>query len=188
MSGPEFARPLSYDGGRQMIGGVTRYDASEWRSFRDDPVRAATVDDLAVLSRSPRWEDRVRAEVLRRHIEVTLPDGFPCLYERADSPTRQRVLNPQPSPWVVSPDVEMLQALLPDYQRLWDSHTSQWGPESRRVFAVGLMDGLSPSGMYVPGSTPDDVIVATCLTHGLRGRAPQDLRDRYDRHVERARS
>lgn len=163
-----------------------RYDVSTPRyGFDSDPVAAAGVTELARLATSPHWQDRVRAEVLRQEVKITLPDAFPCIYETADSPTQAGLKYPRPKPWVVSPDIEMLTALLPDYQELWDSYTSQWGPGSRRLFAVGRLDGLSPRGVYRPGTTPERVIGSTMLTHtGLYGRAPERLRRMHPQHAQ----
>lgn len=153
------------------------YNLAHADSFRDDPVAQAGIDDLARLYASPHWEDRVRAELLRRRVQVTLPDQFPCIYERPDSPNNARSPKRPPFVWVVSPDIDMLARLLPDYQDLWDSYTSQWGPSSRRVFAVGRLDGLQPHRVYRPRTTPGQVMGSTMLTHeGMYGRAAERLR------------
>lgn len=167
-------------------GGESRpkYDTSQWRCFREDPVAEASAADLDRLATSPHWEDRVRAEVLRQHLRVELPAQFPCIYETSDSPRRAGAMSPSPQPWVVSPDIEMLTVLLPAYQQLWDSYTSQWGPRSRRTFTVGRLDGLSAHGVYRPGVTPDQVIAATMVIHdGMYRRAPQHLRKLHPMHA-----
>lgn len=144
---------------------------------------AEALAQAAELARSPRWEDRVHAHQIVKATEVTLPDGFPCIFETADSP-RRRGLRAEPRAWVVSPDLGLLHALLPDYQELWDAYTSQWGPDSRRVFAVGTLDGLSPARVYEPGTTVEDVIGATLQTHGheMYHRAPERLRAMHPRY------
>lgn len=146
--------------------------------FSNDMVGDAEIEDLHYLAVSPDWQDRVRAEILRRDISITLPDGFPCIYETADSPNNSKSLNPRPQPWVVSPDTEMLHRLLPDYQELWDSYTSQWGSGSRRIFAVGLLDGVAPNRVHRPGTTPETVIGSTLLTHeaAMYATAPERLK------------
>lgn len=182
---PAPPRPLVY---QPTTAGLDagRYDVSyPGREFRDDLVALAVFPDLPVLASSPHWEDRVRAEVLRQRLRVTLPDQFPCIYETADSPNQRRHPNPQPHPWVISPDLDMLTALLPDYQDLWDSYTSQWGDDSRRTFAVGRLDGLKPHGVYRPGTTPEQVIGSTMLTHErMYHRAPERLRAMHPRHAD----
>ncbi len=161
-----------------------RYDLRTGRLFAGDEVMSTPIDDMVALSRSTHWEDRVRAELLRDNYEIVLPDGFPCLFETPNSPKQSGHQHPKPKPWVVSPDIAMLEALLPDYQELWDSYTSQWGPDRRRVFAVGRLDGLSTSGIYRPGTTPEQVIGSTMLTHtDMYRRAPERLRAMHPMHA-----
>lgn len=182
---PETPRPLVYQPDTAGLD-VGRYNVNHpGREFRDDLIAASDFPDLPALASSPHWEDRVRAEVLRQRLRVSLPDQFPCIYETVDSPNRQRHLTPQPHPWVISPDLEMLTSLLPDYQELWDSYTSQWGDSARRTFAVGRLDGLKPNGVYRPGTTPEQVIGSTMLTHeDMYRRAPERLRAMHPRHAD----
>ncbi|BBX82235.1 hypothetical protein [Mycolicibacterium aubagnense] len=155
-----------------------RYDLDHFDGFSADLSDEDGVSLIAVLAASPRWEDRVRAEVLRRRSKITLPDQFPCIYQTPDSPNRAGSKNPQPTPWVVSPDIAMLTSLLPDYQELWDSYTSRWGPGARRTFAVGRLDGLPTHNVYRPGTTPAQVLHSTLLTHSaMYTRAPERLRE-----------
>lgn len=182
-------RPLGYlhtkpgiDQGRYDMGD---FELRYGKSFASDPVGSATVEDLAALMVSPNWEDRLRAEIVRARINVTLPDDFPCIYETPDSPHRSGTKDPEPNPWVVSPDIDMLTTLLPLYQELWDSYTNQWGPDSRRTFAVGRLDGLSVRGVYRPGATPEQVIGSTMLTHSrMYGTAPEHLRVMHPWHAQ----
>lgn len=161
-----------------------RYDVDEDRSFSDDPVAYATLSDIADLAASPHWEDRIRAEVLRERTKITLPDQFPCIYETADSPRKAGHKYPAPSAWVVSPDIDMLTALLPLYQEVWDAYTSQWGPNSRRTFAVGHLDGLSPRGVYLPGTTVEQVMGRTMQTHtDFYRRAPEHIKVMHPQHA-----
>jgi hypothetical protein len=161
-----------------------KYDVGQFANYRGDTVSEATVRNLADLATSEHWEDRIRAEVLRERIEIRLPDQFPCIYETADSPSRAGLAHPRPNPWVISPDIDMLHALLDDYQELWDAYTSQWGEKSRRTFAVGRLDGLKPHGVYRPGTTPEQVIGSTMLTHtDMYGRAPERLRAMHPQHA-----
>lgn len=158
-----------------------RYDLGTPRLFANDPVSELGIRDIAILSESPHWEDRIRAELIRdRRDSIALPDGFPAIYETQESPSlnRPRVLHYRPArhSWVVSPDIEMLTELLPLYQTVWDNYTSQWTPDARRTFAVGRLDGLSTHGVYMPGATPADVIAQTFLTHGdIYRRQPIEL-------------
>lgn len=162
---------------------TSKYDVSRDSWFAGDPVFAFCVDDLAVLATSDHWEDRVRAEVLRRRLTITLPDQFPCIYETSDSPNQSRHKHKRPKPWIISPDIDMLHALLPGYQELWDNYTSQWGPGSRRTFAVGRLDGMTPHGVYRPGTTPEQVIGSTMLTHSdMYRRQPERLRRMHPQH------
>ena len=157
--------------------GVRTYDTGNGKHwYRDDPVIAAAgIEELTELASSPNWQDRIRAEIVRSSTRITLPDQFPVLYERADSPNRARSGSfATENPWVISPDIDMLEELLPRYQELWDSYTSQWGPASRRVMTVGLRDGLSPYGVYRPGTTPEQVLKRTLKVHpDMRRRAPE---------------
>lgn len=122
----------------------------------------------------------MRAEVLRRHTAITLPDQFPALYERLDSPHQQGVSRSRPHAWVVSSDIAMLEELLPRYQELWDAYTAQWGPDSRRLFAVGRLDGLSPNRVYLPGTSPEQVLTQTLRTHtDMRPKAPDWARELF---------
>jgi hypothetical protein len=157
--------------------------------FNSDPVARMGVEDLAGLATSPDWEDRVRGAWLKNRLEVTLPDGFPCIYERVDSPNHLRngVPNPHAKPfaWVVSPDITMLENVLDDYQLAWDSYTSQWGPSSRRLLAVGRLDGLSAYGVFRPGTTPEQVIAKTLITHdGMYRRVPERLQAMHPQHAQ----
>lgn len=154
-----------------------KYDMTLSGVFGSDVVTDYTQHDLPRLMASDNWEDRIRAEILRSRLSPTLPDQFPCIYETADSPSHSRHLNKRPHPWVVSPDIDMLQALLPDYQELWDSYTARWGESARRTMTVGRLDGLSPRGVYRPGATPAQVIGTTMLTHtDMCAKAPERLR------------
>ena len=166
-------------------------------SFRyDGPFQAAqgagdTLFEALLLAASPHWQDRVRAEALlaAEHRPVTLPDGFPAIYEVEDSPNKARNKYRTRDPWVVSPDEAMLIELLPMYQELWDAYTAQWGPASRRVFAVGRLDGMSPRGVYRPGTTPEQVVGETMITHGdMYQRAPQHIKEMHPLHESWERS
>lgn len=162
-----------------------RYDVAATDAWGADAVTSASVDDLPRLADSPHWEDRIRAEVLRRNLAIRLPDQFPCIYETADSPTKSAHMHKRPTAWVISPDLDMLRALLDDYQELWDAYTSQWGATSRRTFAVGRLDGLTPHGVYGPGTTPEQVIGATMLTHSdMYARATERLRAMHPLHAQ----
>lgn len=137
---------------------------------------------VALLSFSPHWEDRIRAAALRGSIrdEVTMPDGFPCIYEPADSPSRSNTLYPRSSVWVASPDEGMLHELLPLYRELWGAYEDQWPHSPNRTFQVGRLDGVSPRGVYRPGTTPAEVIGQTMLTHpDMRRTAPEHLRQMH---------
>lgn len=178
--------PIAYEPNSAGLD-VGRYDLGSFSHFRDDLVAQTGLVHLTGLASSPDWEDRVRAEVLRQRLRITLPDQFPCIYETVDSPSRSGSahLKPHPHPWVKSPDITMLEALLSDYQELWDAYTSQWGLTSRRTFAVGRLDGLSPGGLFRPGTTPEQVIGSTMLTHtDMYRRAPERLRQMHPRNAK----
>ncbi len=161
-----------------------RYKVREWYYASDPVLNVAQLADLPALAASPNWEDRVRAEVLRQRSKLTLPDQFPVLYETPDSPNQAGHTHKRPKPWVISPDIEMLEALLERYQELWDAYTSQWGPQSRRLFTVGRLDGMTPHGVYRPGSTPEQVLGQTMLTHdGMYARAPKRLKELHPLHA-----
>ena len=168
-------------------GDTRRYEVSGLtaaRYWRDDIVTDMSITDLARLAASDDWRDRIRAEQVRAATKITLPDGFPCIYETADSPSQKRSsgiggtpMTPsdstsRPYPWVVSPDLDMLTELLPEYQAMWDDYTEVmhpwWGPDSRRTFAVGHLDGLRATGVYRVGTTVDEVLRQTASLHGLR--------------------
>lgn len=173
---PHHPRDLRYEPNTMGIDSGD-YRLDERGGFAEDWVGATTIADLPALAQSPDWEDRLRAEILRQRTRITLPDGFPCIYELAESPSRSNTLHPRPRPWVVSPDEEMLAELLPVYQELWDHQTRQWGPGSRRVFALGHLDGLSPRRVYRLGTTAAQVVGATMLAHtDLYHTAPEHIR------------
>lgn len=175
--------PLAYTPPR--VGIDTHTYALRFRdAFTADPVVRLGIDDLPSLATSPHWPDRVRAELLREQLSVTLPDQFPCLYETPDSPSQSRRKYPAPNPWVVSPDIDMLHLLLADYQQMWDAYTDQWGPASRRIFTVGRLDGLSPGQVYRPGATPADVIghTMTVQGHDLYHRQDDRIRAMHPQH------
>lgn len=151
---------------------------------------AASGSDLpslqsVLLSLSPHWQDRLRAAALRDSLndEITLPDGFPCIYEPANSPRYRDYLRPRDHAWVVSPDEEMLHELLPLYRELWGSYEDQWPHSPNRTFEVGRLNGLSPFGVYRPDTTPAEVIGQTMLTHtDMYRRAPEHLREMHPLH------
>jgi hypothetical protein len=149
------------------VGDSHRYDVSGYGYFDADDVAHMGFEDIAPCATSPCWEDRVRAAYLMKHIEVTLPDGFICLYETADSPNHSRNIVRRDDPWVVSPDADMLTALLPEYQWMWDGYTAKWGSGARRTFAVGPLDGVPAYQVYRPGTTVEDVLLSTARRHGL---------------------
>lgn len=174
-----------------------RYEFDRWGRFDGDAVEDMSWDDIGALARSEDWQDRVRAKQLQESLIIRLPDQFPCIYETPDSPNLQRYPDTgvhretnDMRAWVVSPDEDMLNELLPDYQGLWDHHilecNSHWGPSSRRTFAVGKLDRLRPSSLYRPGTTAVQVLRATIATHSFR--VPEFLRDRinqYNQYVVR---
>jgi hypothetical protein len=140
---------------------------------------------VLLLAESPHWEDRIRAKALYASMreDITLPDGFPCIYEPADSPNKGDHLYKVPSVWVASPDEAMLHALLPLYRELWDAHESQWPHAPNRTFEVGRLDKVSPHRVYRPGTTPDQVIAQTMLTHDDMYRtAPEHLKKMHPRY------
>lgn len=141
--------------------------------------------EAAILAVSPHWEDRIRAEAIRQaaYNSITLPNGFPCIYEPADSPKGARNSNARVFHWVVSPDEAMLHELLPLYRELWDSYESQWPHSPNRTFEVGRLDAVLPHRVFRPGTTPEQVIGATMLTHtDMYRRAPQHLREMHPSH------
>lgn len=184
------ARPLAYTPSTVVLDdhhyGVANVNAAA--SFTGDgALEHATASELPtlqtlLLSLSPHWEDRIRAAVLRveQREAITLPDGFPCIYEPADSPKKAGLLRPAPFAWVVSPDEEMLHELLPLYRELWDAYENQWPHTPNRTFEVGRLNGLSPRGVYRPGTTPADVIGQTMLVHrDMYRTAPDHLREMH---------
>lgn len=170
-----------------------RYDLSTTNitfRFREDQIINEVIarphvddvfEEIARLSVSKDWQDRVRAEALRSAASnrITLPDQFPCIYDANSTHAPNRV-------WVVSADVKMLQTLLPLYIELWEAYDAQWpekAPEDRRSFAFGRLDGLSPRGMYLPGTTAVQVIGSTMLTHdGMYHHVPEHLRTMHPLH------
>lgn len=167
--------------------------ANSLHPFRSDGVlqAAAGAEDpfveMLLLEASPHWQDRIRAKVMHLTTanDITLPDGFPCIYEPADSPKNERVLNPRPLIWVASPDEGMLRELLPLYRELWESYENQWPSTPNRTFEVGRLNGVAPYGVFRPGATAADVIGRTMLTHdGMYARAPEHLKQMHPRHKD----
>jgi hypothetical protein len=167
------------------------------RRFAYDGVFAHATESEAplahqlLLSLSPHWEDRIRAVALQRFLrdEITMPNGFPCIYEPANSPRNAEALNPKPFVWVASPDEAMLHELLPLYRELWDSYEAQWSHTPNRTFEVGRLNRVAASGVYRPGTTPVDVISQTMLTHSDMYRtAPDHLRQMHPFHTTRVAS
>lgn len=171
-----------------------RYTIDQVNTLRnypaDERITAAVAAEfphveIELLGSSPHWEDRIRAEAVSAALrkEITLPDGFPCIYEPVDSPNMARVLHPRPNPWVVSPDMGMLEELLPLYRELWAAYENQWPHTPNRVFEVGRLDDLPARAVYRPGTTPAEVIGATMVTHdGIYARAPEHLRRMHPLH------
>lgn len=159
------------------------YRLDERGAFSEDWVSQSSLADIVELSESPNWEDRLRAEIIRSRARITLPDGFTCIYETPGSPSQSGFKFPREKAWVVSPDEEMLADLLPVYQDLWDHHTRQWGDASRRVFALGYLNGLSPRRVYRPGTTVAQVIGGTMLLHtDFYQTAPDYIRAMHPMH------
>lgn len=159
--------------------------------FRNDGVlqAAAGAEDplveMLLLEASPHWQDRIRAKAMHLTTAngIRLPDGFPCIYEPANSPRNERVLNPRPFIWVASPDEDMLHELLPLYRELWESYENQWPSTPNRTFEVGRLNGVAPYGVFRPGATAVAVIARTMLTHDrMYARAPQHLREMHPLH------
>lgn len=189
------AAPIAY-APSTVLGDAHRYaiePVNTAHPYRQDAgfVRAATAEmpglQALLLSFSPRWEDRIRAEALSTSLrsEITLPDGFPCIYEPADSPRKQGRGCAKDLVWVASPDEAMLSELLPLYRELWSAYESQWPSSPNRAFEVGRLNGLSARGIYRPGTTPADVIGQTMLTHSDMYRtAPSRLREMHPLHAQ----
>lgn len=167
----DHTRPIEYDPG--TAGDNHRFDMSRPWGWNGDVATDMGHADILGLTLSDRWEDRVRAAYLLRNRPVYLPGEFPCIYEVADSPNQVRngALG-RPHAWVVSPDLDMLTALLPEYQAMWDDYVlvmhPWWGDTARRVFAVGHLPHLEPHQLYRPGTTVDDVLRLTANLHGMR--------------------
>lgn len=168
-------------------------DVNVGMRFADDPVVASaanTPENLLLeshrLSSSGHWQDRIRAEILRREAKeaITLPDGFPCIYEPADPHYATR----RPFVWVASPDADMLQRLLPYYQELWRAYASQWPGKVERTLLFGHLDGLPTTGVYRPGTTHEQVIGDTMMTHNMYALAPEHLRRMHPQHEQWTRS
>jgi hypothetical protein len=154
--------------------------------YEDDAMfQRSDLDDLpflevALLSYSPHWEDRIRAAVVREMVrdEITMPDGFPCIYEPAKSNRNA------PFVWVASADETMLQELLPLYRELWSAYEDQWPNTPNRVFEIGRLNNVSPHGIYRPGTTPEQVIGETMITHSdMYRRAPEHLKKLHPQHA-----
>lgn len=145
------------------------YELDGYSAWQGDPVSSMDATNLVALMESPHWQDRVRAAELMRRIKPTLPDQFPVIYERADSPSNNRDGVPNPHArefhWVKHPIIGVLHDTLAQYQAIWDAYTDQWGPGSRRLFAVGLRDQVSPYRVFRPEATTQDVLSGAFLTH-----------------------
>lgn len=161
--------------------------------FRYDGVIAQAADrdipslQVLLLALSPHWEDRIRAAALQGHLrnEITMPDGFPCIYVPADSPSNVQISRPSPFVWVASADEAMLHELLPLYRELWGAYEAQWRHTPNRTFVVGRLDKVAPYGVYRPGTTPAEVIGQTMLTHqGMYKTAPAHLRQMHPLHEQ----
>lgn len=171
------------------------FDNAHWR-FEGDPAFADANGDLSewimlagVLARSDAWEDRVRARAILQAVRPTLPDAFPVIYETEESPNLRRswagpVEIPDPAyrsraehVWVAHPDHDLLVALLPEYQALWDAYTEQWGGAARRTFAVAPVDGVQVHSLYRPDTTADEILLSTRQLHGMPAAGlPERLR------------
>jgi len=191
--GPD-AVPVSYtptsallDNHQYRIESVSASDFADDAAFVDARENALPGLDVLLLSVSPHWEDRIRASLLRetRADRITLPAGFPCIYEPADSPRNANRIHAEAFAWVVSPDVDMLHELLPLYQELWTAYENQWPHTPNRSFLVGTLDDLSPRSVYRPGTTPAEVIGTTMLTHtDMYRTAPEHLRVMHPLHEQ----
>lgn len=168
-----------------------RYDLTSSYPWRNDPVANMTLADVSALAASPHWEDRIRAAELVHSLRPTLPDQFPVLYERHDSPNNNRdgKVNPHAREfnWVAHPVIDVLHDTLDAYQAIWDRYTDQWGPSARRVFAVGLRDGVSAHGVFTPEARTQDILSQAILTHGMLGVQPPETVAAHRAWVEAAR-
>jgi hypothetical protein len=179
--------PALRDNHRYRIESVSADRFGEDAAFVDARENALPGLDVLLLSVSPHWEDRIRAAALRetRADRITLPAGFPCIYEPADSPRNTDHVYAKAHAWVISPDVDMLHELLPLYQELWTAYEDQWPHTHNRSFTVGTLDNLSPLSVYRPGTTPAEVIGTTMLTHQDMYRiAPEHLRAMHPLHEQ----
>lgn len=143
--------------------------------------------ELQVLSTSPDWQDRIRAAAAQTWLRdsITMPDGFSCIYEPATSPSQRGYKYPRDMVWLASPDENMLHELLPLYRELWASYESQWRSTPERTYEVGRLDGVAPSRVYRPGTTVEQVIGDTMLTHdGMYRHAPEHLRRMHPLHEQ----
>lgn len=159
----------------------------------DDVVVDAVLEPANILetahelAQSPRWEDRLRAEALRQAAaeRITLPNGFPCIYEPADSPRHADSKYPRAFVWVISPDEAMLHELLPLYRELWAAYEAQWPNSAHRTFRFGRLDRLSVTSVYRPGTTVQQVIGSTMLTHtDMYRTAPAHLKAMHPQHEQ----
>lgn len=149
--------------------------ARRGRRLSTDPVMQGTLVErmgrVPALLQSPHWRDRVRAQFIIASAQdsIPLPDAFPAIVMRGDSPFLMGLCPtfPQDNVWVAHPDRNVLDAVLPEYQAMWDSHTAQWGPNARRVFCVMLLDGVEISRLHRAESGPDEILRSAANAHGF---------------------
>lgn len=135
-----------------------KYDTSTSHLFLEDPSALMGFHDLSTLVTSANWEDRIRADMLMRRLEVMMPEGFPVIFE-------DRGPRNSPFVWVAHPNIDVLNEVFDDYQQMWDNYTAQWGARSRRTLKVGRLNRVSASGVFRPEATAQDILSAAFLTH-----------------------
>lgn len=158
--------------------------------FDDDPAIAEgnsyaavgdAVDMASRLLSSPAWEDRVRASAILHMAQrgVTLPDAFPCIVEDDDSPrfTADNFKAPAANHrvWAAHHRREVLEQALPDLQATFDRYTEKWGPGSRRLFVLELVDNVPPNWVYTADSTADDIVTHIAGLIGIKRHLPARL-------------
>lgn len=153
---PQYRHDSPYGGGARF----QRESAFAWEGL---PPRAEWPRLIASLSESDDPMDRVRADVLRANLRITLPAVW-VVYETPGSPnlnrdprsTREYAI--QDHVWSAHEDLADALAWLVGIREAFDTYIAtqgrHWGPSAHRTFWVARVEGVLVNYLRQRGADP----------------------------------